>query len=251
MHHSLLFNFLYCLYTYTILLCNGKRNIEDYNFIALHSLRGVEEKLNYDDSKRYCEMYNGILAVISSKSLNDKAVDQLPNEIINDIPYYIDLGLQASIHVRWGNKVAFNRRITPDFDFNKYGPAPESCVYLLKSAKKYSLFWINCQKKEKAICLVPPRHSTNTNRIMTTTTPTAITNTAKTIDSKLTMTHQTSNQTKENKLVKGLFPVVIAIVTCLLVFGGFLCFAFYDDNSAESDSTDSEEDDYEYYDTYS
>ena len=243
MHYSLLFNILYCLCAYTILFCNGERNIEDYDFIALHSLRGIEEKLNYDDSKQYCETYNGILAVISSKSLNDKAVQQLPHELLKNKLYYIDLRVLKMDVYKWGNGVIYNQNITSNFVL---GPSPrfnnKFCINILPSANKFTLRKTWCFKRAQAICLVPPRRSTNTNRKTTTTTTIAITNTAKIIDSKLTMTHQTSNQTKEENKLKRFFIVVLAFLLSFLSFSGLLCFAFYRKKSKKKDLTESKED---------
>ena len=247
MYYLLLFNFLYYLCGCKMLFCVGENNILDYDFRTLLSLTGIKVELNIHDAKQHCQRFNRKLAYISSKVLNDKAVKQLL-EIFIDLPYLIDLTLQENDVLTWGDGVPYNRTIIPDFGFSATESSRGSCVYLTRYYTTFYLHHTNCQIFAEAICLIPPRVSTTTTTTTitattaktTTRTTTRITSktttkmnkttatTAKTIDSKFTLTEQTFNNTIEKNIVhKKIFPVILVIVTGITLLGSLLCYACY------------------------
>ena len=249
MSYLSLFSFLYYLCGCKILFCNGENNILDYDFRTLFNLTGRTSMVNIDDAKQQCQSFNGKLAYISSKVLNDKAVLQL-KDILHGPAYYIDLTLQGNGVLTWGDGVPYNRTITPDFAFqNEHSRRPYASVTRLYDT--YRLYHETGRELGHAICLIPRRvatrttTTTTTTRTITTTTTNTITTTitatttrttsktsktrvttAKTMKSKLTITQQTFNTTIEVFIFKKkVFPVVLAIVAGVTLLFGLLCHA--------------------------
>ena len=217
-----------------ILFCNGENNILDYDFRTLFNLTGRTSMVNIDCAKQQCQSFNGKLAYISSKVLNDKAVLQL-KDILPGHAYYIDLTLQGNGVLTWGDGVPYSRTITPDFAFqNEHSRRPYASV--TRHHDTYHLYHETGRELGHAICLIPRcvATRTTTTRTITITTTTIITSktsktratTAKTMESKLTITQQTFNTTIEVFIFKKkVFPVVLAIVAGVTLLFGLLCHA--------------------------
>ena len=197
MSYLLLFSFLYYLCGCKILFCNGENNILEYDFRTLFNLTGRTSLVNIDDAKQQCQSFNGKLAYISSKVLNDKAVLQL-KDILHGPAYYIDLTLQGNGVLIWGDGVPYNRTITPDFAFrNEHSRRPYASVTRLYDT--YRLYHETGRELGHAICLIPRRVATRTTttRAITTTTTTITTTTTKTTTTTTTTTKTITKTTKK------------------------------------------------------